>query len=411
MGHGKIPNMDIDSPYAPVKRVLLTIVRSTKVGRDRLAGFLRYNLRTNWEITVFGTDLKSSTPAARARIIRDWKPDAIVFAQSCSAEIQAQLKGIPNARRPICICFDSVTPDPESVMDGSVSLDDSTIIHAALAALERRNVRHFAFLSPHGSLSDQHVNLRAEVFRREMKARGETESVLIAPSYTLTPNIRRIADWLSRLPKPCGVILYNDQSALPAYAACRLAGLSVPKQVFFIGVDNDDMLCENLSPPLSSILPDFENAGFLAARLLDASFRGELKDEDRHQVYGVKAVVERGSTLDVSGASRYVFLARQYLDQAPDGRISVTAVAAALNLSPRLLQKHFAACTGHTLQGEILDRRFARLCRLLKTTDFPIKELIDLCGWNSLASAKQLFKNRFGCSMKDYRYRPSNIVP
>jgi len=199
-------------------------------------------------------------------------------------------------------------------------------------------------------------------------------------------------------------MLFNDAGALAAYAACRQAGLAVPDQVFFIGVDNDTMLCENTNPPLSSVQPDFENAGFLAARLLDRCF-ADGRAARRCETYGVRTVVERASTMDVSGASRYVFRAREYLQQRPDGRLTVAEVAAALNLSPRLLEKHFAKCAGRPLREELLDLRFARLRKLLATTKRPVNELIYLCGWGSVSSAKRLFKIRFGQSMRDCRTR------
>ena len=147
-----------------------------------------------------------------------------------------------------------------------------------------------------------------------------------------------------------------------------------------------------------------ERSGFLAAGLLERFFQaGRAPRGTARITYAVASVIERASTMDTSGASRYVLRAREYIDHHPGERLTVGAIAHALNLSPRRLEKHFAACAGRTLQEELLGRRFARLRELLATTDRPINELIDMCGWNSISSAKRIFKARYGETMRDWR--------
>ena len=52
-------------------------------------------------------------------------------------------------------------------------------------------------------------------------------------------------------------------------------GLRVPEDVAVVGVDNDEMLCELSSPPLSSVVRDLERAGYEAATLLHRMMAGE----------------------------------------------------------------------------------------------------------------------------------------
>lgn len=48
---------------------------------------------------------------------------------------------------------------------------------------------------------------------------------------------------------------------------CARLGLSVPDDIAILGVDNDEGICENTVPTLSSIAPDFTEGGYLAASI------------------------------------------------------------------------------------------------------------------------------------------------
>lgn len=394
-------NENTASQWIP-NRVLLLLSQANKASRDRLSGILRYNLRTKWNLVTVDASRHDTTVRSLSRLIREWRPDGIIATPAGLRLALSATAKLPPRHRPVLVGFEPPSSDDRR-LHGVVRIDDAAVVRAATETLCRRGVRNLGFASLLNSLDDQHVAQRVHAIRREARERGCTCSVFVNAPKTRTPNVSRFAEWLAELPKPCGVMLFNDQAALPAYAACRQAGLSIPAQVFFIGVDNDTTICENLDPPLSSVLPDFEGAGFLAAERLDACLRNNRAFVRRFRSFAVKSVVERGSTIDVSGASRYVFRAREYLDLNPDGRLTVAKLAAELNLSPRLLEMHFARSVGHTIRQEMLDRRFQRLTNLLLTTTRPIYELIDLCGWSSISSAKRLFRKRYGCAIQDYR--------
>ena len=47
------------------------------------------------------------------------------------------------------------------------------------------------------------------------------------------------------------------------FDACRRLKLTIPGEVAVLGVDNDELFCNSLPVPLSSILPDHKQVGFL----------------------------------------------------------------------------------------------------------------------------------------------------
>ena len=85
-------------------------------------------------------------------------------------------------------------------------------------------------------------------------------------------DIATLATWLRKLPKPTAVMATWDVRAVHVASACRVARLRVPENVSIIGVDNDRLLCDFATPPLTSVAPDHVLEGqilFLHWRLAD----------------------------------------------------------------------------------------------------------------------------------------------
>ena len=106
-----------------------------------------------------------------------------------------------------------------------------------------------------------------------------------------------IAKWLQSLPKPIAVMACNDDRSRDIIAACRLAGVNVPREIALLGVDNDEFICELPYPQLSSIALSTERAGYEAASVLDRLMKGErIKKADAIVCVCPSHVVTRQST-------------------------------------------------------------------------------------------------------------------
>ena len=86
--------------------------------------------------------------------------------------------------------------------------------------------------------------------------------------------------WLARLPRPCGIFAANDYVAQIVLEACAQLRIAVPDEMAVVGVDNEDRICENTRPTLTSVLPDNDLAGYLAAELLDERIKGGGSETD-----------------------------------------------------------------------------------------------------------------------------------
>ena len=102
----------------------------------------------------------------------------------------------------------------------------------------------------------------AEVFRRQFFESGHCELGKGAHD--------ALTRWLKSLPKPCGLLAANDLLATEVISVARSVGIKIPEQLSVLGIDNDELACENATPTLSSIRPNFEEAGFQCAQLLAA---------------------------------------------------------------------------------------------------------------------------------------------
>ena len=117
------------------------------------------------------------------------------------------------------------------------------------------------------------------------------------PDYEASAIVQRkqLIEWLRALPKPCGIFAVNDMMGGEVQEACGQAGVKVPDEVSVLSVDNDETICENTKPMLSSIAPDFVQGGYRAAKLLDDLMKKKLT-EAREETFGVVRTVLREST-------------------------------------------------------------------------------------------------------------------
>ena len=119
----------------------------------------------------------------------------------------------------------------------------------------------------------------------------------------------------------------------------------------------------------------------------------------------MKTIVRRESTADVSHSGKLVQKAVAFIRKNAVRGISVEEVAKHLGCSRRLLDLRFRELQGCTVGETIIDERLGEVKRLLATTREPIESIAIACGYENSNYLKNLFKKRFGVTMRDYRRR------
>ena len=212
----------------------------------------------------------------------------------------------------------------------------------------------------------------------------------------------RIADWLKTLPRPCGLLAANDVTAELALSAAELAGISVPAELAVVGVDNDRLRCENTSPSLTSIEPDYAEAGRLAADLL----KERLDDPGaglRQVVFAPDCLVRRCSTRALREAGVGICEAVERIRREACFGLTPADVLRDIPCSRRLAEQRFRQATGRSIGEEIVEARFARVFELLRNPTYPIGQIVSESGWESESYLKRAFKKRTGLSMREWR--------
>ena len=387
------------SPQQKPIRILANLHAVQKASREMTGGILRYAAtHPDVEVRIYGLG------AAQREIeeFRDWRPEGVIVSTDTLPEIR-------RIERVGCRAAVFVNVEPmakTSLRRGSVFCDSTAVANAAAGLFVRKRLNHFAFV---GTLAEEAWSIeRGEALRGCAARTGASFDIFAAPKGRRTKRGRNqdaLAEWVAALPKPCGIFAANDLRAKDVIDACRFAGVPVPQQVLVLGVDDEEFICRQVQPTLSSIVPDFGQGGYVAAETLVELLRGRQKRIGR-RFFGVRGVVERISTSDPNEAGRMVVRAEEFIrEHAATPGIGVGDVAKASFASIRLLQKNFKTATGTTVCEALQAERLRRVCSLLEETETPIWQIGELCGFESDGYLKRLFRSRFGCTMRDWRNR------
>lgn len=82
---------------------------------------------------------------------------------------------------------------------------------------------------------------------------------------------------------------------------------------------------------------------------------------------------------------------------------TLTSVARHFGYNPSHLSRMISVKTGRTFKEHLTEARLERVATLLKTSDQPISTVAAACGWHSQTVFYQKFRDRYGCTPREYR--------
>jgi LacI family transcriptional regulator len=206
-----------------------------------------------------------------------------------------------------------------------------------------------------------------------------------------------LSTWLRRLPKPVAIMTCDDMRALQVIGAAQSVGLLMPEQVAVLGVNNDSIRCDLASPPLSSVAPNAFQSGYKAADLLDRLLKGEKPDVMDLRIEPI-GVTERHSTDILAIDDKNVAAALSFIREHACEGINVEQVLRPACASRSQLEKKFRRCLGRSPQAEIRRVQVAKIRQLLIETDFPLKRIAELTGFEYVEYMCVVFKRLTGDS-------------
>ncbi len=361
--------------------------------REKFAGVADFARTADWRLQP--VDARSSHPDIH-RLLSFWKPrGAIVDASGAPDRLRAADFG----SLPLVV----MTPeaDPLGRRVASVASDSKEIARLAIRELLAANPQALLFVDWY------EPRAWAAIKREHARAIAEMHGL---PFAVVSPDAAdagdasrleaRIASAISALPSPCGVFAVTDSIGAVALSAAARLGRSVPADVAVVGVDDDPEVCEFCVPSLTSIRPDFQRLGFAAGSLLLETIEGGPRRQaaPRAVVVPPLGVVRRASTRALRRPDPKVGEALELIRCRACEGIRPAEVAKIFRGSRRSAELRFKAATGRTIGEEILERRLATACDLLKTGRNSVAAIAGFCGWNGDVAFRKAFKSRYGVS-------------
>jgi LacI family transcriptional regulator len=386
----------MQTPKRKPIRILAHIYAMQKASREMSGGILQYSAtHPNVHIRLYG----EGTPWQKLEEFKEWKPDGIIIG-SAAPHVN---KRISRLGCKAAVFINTEPPQQTEIRHASIYCDNQAVAEAAAHLFKMKKLNHFAFV---GSRSGDEWSIeRGRHFQDLVHTDKTTFASFIADTPKQTSHhkeISMLAEWLAALPKPCGVFAACDIRAKDVLDAASDIGLSIPEQMLVLGVDDEEFICRQTKPSLSSIIPDFPSGGYLAAQTLVNLIKRRQKFSQFHG-FGVKGIVERLSTGDANGANRMVCRANEFIQNHAVSIRSVKEIAKASGASLRILQKNFKAITGRTIHDALTENRLQRVCNVLRHTVTPISQVGELCGFSNESHLKKIFRQHYGMTMRAYR--------
>jgi LacI family transcriptional regulator len=282
-----------------------------------------------------------------------------------------------------------------------------------VAAGARMVVEHFA---ARGIRRIAHVGVRGDVACKletaAMKAVTREHGFLFSDHrcpaenetdlHTWRSFCRRVDGWLKRWEPPLGVFCHYDAICRQLSAVMMRAGWQIPDQVCLVGSGNNTIICESISPALSSVHPGYRQVGYQAAKLLDAQMRGEPMPSEPILIPPLEIAMRR-STDVFAVPDPSVAAALRYMAENCNLCLNVNQVAARVGVGRRTLERRFRAVLGRSIIQELNRLRVERMKRFLIETEDPVKGLVSQAGFGSAEQMRLVFREVTGMTPRKFR--------
>lgn len=373
--------------------------RGERIQEQKLAGVRRYAAGCGWRLVVCSE--RRSRRSNLSSLLARFRPVGCIVEGSTEhgPVSRAVLNGLP-----------TVYMDGRHVSagrrTGAVFVDGAAV--AARAFAELRANRPAAYGVVGYRVRRKWADERVQAFSSVVSAAGGRLFKIGSGPADVAARGKRLAGWISGLPKRAAVFAVNDETALEVVAAARTAGRAIPRDFTLLGVDNMESECEASEPKLSSVQLDFERAGYKAAEMLEAMVRGASAGAERVRVSPLQTV-RRESTRGFGRYEPRVLKVLETIRREACNGLRARDVVKMMCGSRRLTELRFREAFGHSILDEINLVRMDRVFQMLRDPCVPLPLVIDRSGFPSPRALRKAFRKRTGMSLLAWRQRNGRV--
>lgn len=374
-------------------------VANTKILRG-IAAYSRYH--GPWKIYTAPPFYQRTDPRQNAMEIPYAKMDGIITHITDSS----QVKKIRSANLPAV-----VIPMKQNIPEFSTITEDwkQTAKMAADYLLDL-GLKHFGFYSgPDNLLWSLNRKMSFGDRVRKVGYKVDYYHPAAAPEKDAwNSEISSLTHWLQSLPKPVGIVAWNDERGQNIIDACVAASIRVPDEVAILGMDNDELVCDLCPVPLSSIVFNHEKVGYEAAALLHRMIK--QKKIIRNNIYLRPLYVAGRKSTDIMQIDdQDVVKAIQYIQDNTGQNLTVKEVVDQLSVSQRTIQKKFKKIRNRSLHDEIRSQRVERVCRMLEETNLSVSEIANMLDFSEVSDLNRCFRKIKGSAPLVYRRKYGRV--
>lgn len=375
-----------------IPQVAVLVDTSRSYGRDIVRGIRRYVAEHGpWSLYLEPRDLHSRFPDW----LKNWSGDGIL-ARTIDETLLRHLKA---TKCPVVELRTTVLDHPFPF----VGMDNSLVGTRVAEHFRHRGFQRFACCL---DTSEAFFIERSERFVSTAREFGFDCPVFQSKRRNWDQHQRDLVAWLRELPKPVGIFAVNDQLGFWLLDAARRAGIAVPEEVAVVGAENDNMLCETASPPLSSVRLRGQAVGYDAARVLDEWMtKKRIPTAGEQHLHPPGDIVVRQSSDIVAVEDPRIATALRFIRQHATESIDVPRVAREAALSRTVLERRMKALIGRSPGEEINRIRFAAVEKLLTQTDLTLDAIAARCGFAHPQYMAEAFRKRNGMTPGEFRKR------
>ncbi len=382
-------------PDSAVRKIAVLVDTSTGWGRRLIRGVINYAQKhSQWQLTVHPASRTEATALPPG-----WRGHGVIARVINPA--------MTRALRELAIPVVNVSG---VVLKGADFPRVTTHYRAAaeLAAEHflERGFQHFGYVGP---FNHAYVREHRDAFAAAVAERGHTclmHDRRPAPTRRRpAPRTRRpsLEQFLTTAPRPIALFTWGTTTGIAILHACVDLGIGVPDEVAVLGGDDDRLLCEAATPPMSGVLVASEQIGYVAAQQLDGLMRGEPAPE--RTLIDPIDIATRQSTEVLAIQDRTLLEAVVYIRHNAYRPMSVAEVLRHVPMSRRSLERQFQQTFGRSPWQEIRRLRMARCRQLLSQSDAPMPHVAAACGFATPEHMTTIFKREHGVTPLKYRSR------